>query len=72
MNTSRATAAAIYPDDEVLRSLLEVYLSLQSLVTKSDSPIYSAAEEAGRILRKNGVSFAEAEDGGTNVSREIE
>lgn len=68
MVSSRALATDIVPNDEVLRGLLELYLSLQCLSTPSDSPIHSAREEAGRILVKNGIMFDEEEDG-LKVSR---
>ena len=69
MNASRTIAAEICPDDEVLRSLLEVYLALRSLGMPPELPLYSAAEEAGRILVKNGIVFKPNEDGGLNISR---
>ena len=72
MSSSRTVAAEIFFDDEdeVLRTLLEVYLTLQCLRSPPDSPIYSVIEEAGRILKKNGIDF-ETDEGGTKVSRKV-
>ncbi len=68
MASSRALAADLCPNDEVLRTLLELYLSLRCLRSPPESPIYGATEEAGRILSKNGIIFEEEEDG-LKVSR---
>lgn len=68
MASSRSIATDLCPNDEVLRTLLELYLSLQCLRSPPESPIYGATEEAGRILSKNGIMFEE-EDDGLKVSR---
>ena len=68
MASSRALAADLCPNDEVLRTLLELYLALRCLSSPPESPIYAATEEAGRILRKNGIIFEEEKDG-LKVSR---